>query len=471
MDGTKSCLHRQFAKVKTLADDHATPMDASTEIDQTILLRIRKCLDRANHPNTPEAEAQAALRMSSRLMQQHNINHSDMVATECATSEPSKLSGQSIVSILHKDPGKKIIYETWVDQIAYAITIFFDCKDYSTQSLRCVDWTFYGIAINTVAAAMAFEMVHNLIQDWSMRKRKGNKNSYRLGVANGLRVTARKEKDEEENRAHEQEAADLVAKEQKEQEQRQRELDRLLHNTTTQSTENNVNIDDANSSTDTDGSVKAIKRESVHVKIEDDVEEFNWQDNLNLESTAFEHKHTPGSYDDDDFRDLESIVASNSALDSEHDDFDSDSDLGDPTSTFLPTFDEEKEVPVDIEADFEDELRHHMPQGIKKEDPEEDFEKVKVETTSDFDTLKHESDKLSGLTEWKSAGALILFRQNAQKIAEDYLKANDVKLSKGRKRDYKVRDWDAYHDGVKDSKKIDVKRRRIEGSKDIVMQE
>ena len=44
---------RQTAKVKELAEekisDHVT-----TEVEANILARIRKCLDRANHPNTPE---------------------------------------------------------------------------------------------------------------------------------------------------------------------------------------------------------------------------------------------------------------------------------------------------------------------------------------------------------------------------------------------------------------------------------
>jgi len=84
----------------------------------------------------------------------------------------------------------------------------------------------YGIATNTVAAAMAFEMVHNLIQDWSSR-RKGNKNSYRLGVAKGLHDTAYRAKEDEECRVREKEAQGLVTKEAVEKRKRQEEIDRL----------------------------------------------------------------------------------------------------------------------------------------------------------------------------------------------------------------------------------------------------
>jgi len=45
--------------------------------------------------------------------------------------------------------------------------IFFDCKSYSTRKYTSVEWTFYGIAENTIAAAMAFEMAYNLIIEWA----------------------------------------------------------------------------------------------------------------------------------------------------------------------------------------------------------------------------------------------------------------------------------------------------------------
>jgi hypothetical protein len=44
--------------------------------------------------------------------------------------------------------------------------VFFDCKSYSTARPWSIEWTFYGIAPNTVAAAIAFEMAHNLILEW-----------------------------------------------------------------------------------------------------------------------------------------------------------------------------------------------------------------------------------------------------------------------------------------------------------------
>jgi len=64
---------------------------------------------------------------------------------------------------------------------------------------------------------------------------------------------------------------------------------------------------------------------------------------------------------------------------------------------------------------------------------------------------------------WRDAGALVLFRENAQKAAATYLGSQNVKLSSARKRTKHIRDGSAYRASQEDSKKIDVKRRRIEG--------
>lgn len=55
---------------------------------------------------------------------------------------------------------------------------------------------------------------------------------------------------------------------------------------------------------------------------------------------------------------------------------------------------------------------------------------------------------------------LMTFRENATKIADDFLKNNGVELSKGRK-STGVKDWNAYKKGAEDSKKIDIHRKAI----------
>jgi hypothetical protein len=62
------------ASVKELAETGTIRVSSSTaDIDNAIIQRIKKCLERANHPNTPEAEAKAALHLASRLTLPINI--------------------------------------------------------------------------------------------------------------------------------------------------------------------------------------------------------------------------------------------------------------------------------------------------------------------------------------------------------------------------------------------------------------
>jgi hypothetical protein len=136
-----------------------------------------------------------------------------------------------------------------------------------------------------------------------------------------------------------------------------------------------------------------------------------------------------------------------------------------------PTFKVEQSMALDPEADFEAELQRIL----KRERSSSPLAKIKSEDTTS--QPKVEGD-LSGLLDvkpkleddepptenslWASASQLTLFRATAQKIAEEYIKSTKTKLTAGRARVSSVRDYGAYEQGRKDSRKIDVKRRRIE---------
>ncbi|KAE8553635.1 hypothetical protein EYB25_005017 [Talaromyces marneffei] len=70
------------ATVKQLAETETTRVGPSADIDDSIIQRITKCLQRANHPTTPEAEAKVALHLASRLMGQHNVSQAEILAHE-----------------------------------------------------------------------------------------------------------------------------------------------------------------------------------------------------------------------------------------------------------------------------------------------------------------------------------------------------------------------------------------------------
>lgn len=105
---------------------------------------------------------------------------------------------------------------------------FFDCKYYTTTRPASLELTFYGIAENTVAACMSFEMAYNLIAHWaSSYKGVGTRNSYCLGASDELSRIARKEKVAEEAEAKRAEADAAIAKAKEEEAERQVQLDRL----------------------------------------------------------------------------------------------------------------------------------------------------------------------------------------------------------------------------------------------------
>jgi hypothetical protein len=132
-------------------------------------------------------------------MAQYNVTQADLLDRTTNDDDYAALGGQSVVDITStKGSEARVISQTWVHNAANAMTMFFDCQTYSTCRLASVEWTFYGIAANTVAAAMAFEMAHNLTLEWARSKTgKNAKHSYCLGVGTGLLKIARKEKREE----------------------------------------------------------------------------------------------------------------------------------------------------------------------------------------------------------------------------------------------------------------------------------
>jgi Protein of unknown function (DUF2786) len=83
---------RQKATVKQLAEEK-TSGPVNTDMEAQILARIRKCLDRANHPNTPEMEVKAALYMSSRLMAQYNVTQADLLAQSKELEQQKEYAG------------------------------------------------------------------------------------------------------------------------------------------------------------------------------------------------------------------------------------------------------------------------------------------------------------------------------------------------------------------------------------------
>ena len=213
MPSRRKPLKTQKAVIGWLADAGPSTNNL-THVSQDAIEKVRKCFARARHANANEAEARAAFKMASKILNQHKISQADMMQAEDKEARERR-GGMSTVAIWPADltwtemeDGReaRAFMQGWVSWLVGAMEKFFDCRAYST-ALECeIEWTFYGIAVHTVSAAIAFEAIHNQIQEWS-NKQKGvsTRNSYCLGVSNGLLTLAAEERKaiEERIRANE----------------------------------------------------------------------------------------------------------------------------------------------------------------------------------------------------------------------------------------------------------------------------
>jgi hypothetical protein len=68
---------------------------------------------------------------------------------------------------------------------------------------------------------------------------------------------------------------------------------------------------------------------------------------------------------------------------------------------------------------------------------------------------------------WKSVHQLTTFRETSVAVADDYLKTQGIKLSKKAALKFELKDKRSYRQGIEDAAKIDVRRRRLKGADDV----
>jgi hypothetical protein len=450
-----------IARIATLATDGVASVSESEAklagVSAGILSRIQKSLALAKHPGTGEAEAQQALRLATRLMSSQNLTQADLLASSDAEANQAR-AGMSIVEIVSQTSASPR-NESWTNQIAVAVNLFFDVKAYSTSyaNRSRLSWTFYGLAVNTVAAAHAFEMVHNQVLTWAYEKAaaklvsgKTGKNSYCQGVAAGLIALAKTEKKEEMRLAIEAEKKRLDDAHKTEQAQVKKEKERLRDppqpasvkpepsedlSSQSQSGSRSVKLEDVVDEQDVKPSRNGVKQEMSDV---DGAGYGRWSEGYG--ASAFGHTKLEDGmdYDDDD-----------------------------------------DDAATDRFYDMDDGAHGSDPHGALGEDIKPHFDEALerdiIDLTDDLDTAaasedikpklepKIEADNGADGAGWHSSGQLMRFRQDAEKIADDYLASqhSGLKLRKRAKTTYK-RDSQAFEQGRVDARKIDVKRKRIQ---------
>lgn len=404
-------LKKPKAAIGYLADLEKKDTKTS-HVGKEVVERVRKCFARANHENANEQEARAASRMAAKIMEQYQITQADIMAEE-DSSERAKRGGMSTVSIWPAKDGGRAFTPGWVDWLIGAIDNFFDCRSFSTGYDNRIQWTFYGISEHTVSGAIAFEAVHNQVQDLSERYTGvSTRNSYCLGVADGLLKLSKEEQKATEERVRKTEADALAARIKEEELKQHQRLSRLrsssLQTVPEYPTEYEMDMDDAHH----------------------------------------------------DNRIEESGYASEA----------SDNEV-------LPDFQESNQhdgATVNTEADFDTELRKFIPSSpstligdARGQSSDEDHSQQNSNTVhTTTEAAEAETSQVEGTVEWKSVRQLTTYREMSKDIEDQVLKERKIKLRKKRKNNIQIKNRDVFKKGQQDAKKIEVRAARIESKRD-----
>ncbi|KAL8650693.1 MAG: hypothetical protein Q9210_003675 [Variospora velana] len=374
-------LKKPKAAIDKLANENAANPEPSTA-GQEAIDRVKKCFDRARHHNANEQEAGAATRLATRIMEKYQISQADIMVNE-ANTQRGQRGGVSTVNVRPHRGGGRAFTPGWVDWLVSAMTNFFDCRCFSTRRRRDgddrIEWTFYGIAEHTVSAAIAFEAIHNQIQDWA-EPYVGiqTRNSYCLGVADGLLELSKDERKASEAKAREAEKKALAAMIRDEEAREQERQALRFRVSITSESEDEMDVDSTAgmSANDTVGSSDVEK--GAHAKADNEIDT------------------TMDDVSDNDVSDDEASDDDGSVY-SVSDDELSDDDGSDYHS---PDFTEHanKSTTVGAGADCKSQLHRFSIPSQRKEEEEEADEKT---------------------VQWRSRRQLTTYRQMSKQIAED----------------------------------------------------
>lgn len=412
---------QQKATVTKVPFTKATAVASNAE--DHIIERIKKCLELANHPTASESEAKAAMFLADRMMSKYNVATADLLAKE-SQEHLAQHAGSSEVSINSiKGDSHRVVHQGFVSTLAQSMMVFFDCKSYSTRRAVGIVWTFYGIAENTAAAAQAFEMIHNKILDWACAYSGASASfSYCKGFADGLWSLAHRQKAQETEKARKQEEETLAARDLAEKTQRQRELERLKGRSEDMTVEDSFQTYSKNN--DRDGNLLPYK--SIFVDCS----------NVPLDDTSRDNYCTEDGHGDND-----------------------DSGGGDSLETEIePDFKLDGGELLNDAAELDEEIEKVLRRKSRLAN------RLNVEFKSPKVTKPDTCDPthVRSISCWASEMQLVKFRVTAEQVADEYLKAANIKLGKNRAQQTTVKDREAYLQGKEDSKKVDVRQKLVE---------
>ncbi len=126
-------------KVTNILEERPETPDEVHGVKFDIVYRIRKMLDRALHKNTPEAEANNAMRLAQRELNKHNLEQIKVMAvTENKAREVSDSDGTTWTVTLQSDEDKGVAYYPWLRQLNHACLHGFKVEGFHRMSSSCL---------------------------------------------------------------------------------------------------------------------------------------------------------------------------------------------------------------------------------------------------------------------------------------------------------------------------------------------
>lgn len=253
---------------------------------------------------------------------------------------------------------------------------------------------------------------------------RNGKNSYCIGIANGLLRHANQEESKEEADAKKAERDAKNARIREEEAQRQAELSRLAGSPLTSAVDLPEDADeDASSTTSTTSWCPSWASDAI---------EYDATDQQDLIKEEAQPEEAAEAHVQADFRD--------NFMDLTGDD---DADIYNLMSTFIPRADR---------ANFQDRSACESAAVI----PDHALEQMRrTDSAEPLDASKEDEEH-----KWSSHSQLILFRGTAKKIAQDYIKDSGIKIRNVKARDFHI-DQSAYRQGKRDSNKVNVRAQAI----------
>merc|ERR1719247_235528 len=160
----RQCLHCEILDTESLQREFGyggpiTPnCEEPAEHTEGVKTRIRKMLDMAFHPATPEAEKSQALRNAQRLMQQHAVNEADL-----QTTMEVPQGGLFAAKVTWIGKSARVQKERWMLILSSAVNMLFDTACYTHKKGHALCFAFYGRSDAAEAAAYAFACASNLM--------------------------------------------------------------------------------------------------------------------------------------------------------------------------------------------------------------------------------------------------------------------------------------------------------------------